>query len=323
MTTRFYVNDLSINGGFRNHAEFEAAFNSLLRTRARSPYLRQHLYCSNGLSGRKVYEDVSMVQALNNVEHDARQRFFQWLTRVGPFIEDDRQAEDNDLFWFEDVEVQDMGLGEAARRICAGGASATFSFDQGSEYNFCIASIPVTHGLLDEPIAEINVQNFWEFSTLSEFVAGLEPTVESWGSMIEYCRRRHGNLLIGENCFGILKKIPFSSGICEAVITRIGVLQKIMENRGDDGSFNDEANELVEKHFTGSSAWFSDESSSNKAKFQQEMTFPDPADYRRRITCFWHGKVRQREFRIHFEWPVKPTDELLKIVYIGPKISKD
>ena len=39
-------------------------------------------------------------------------------------------------------------------------------------------------------------------------------------------------------------------------------------------------------------------------RFQNEMTFVDPDDATRTVFAHWHGKIRHRHFRMHFEWPV-------------------
>jgi hypothetical protein len=51
------------------------------------------------------------------------------------------------------------------------------------------------------------------------------------------------------------------------------------------------------------------------------MTFPDPeggAD----IFAHFHGKISHRFFRLHFDWPVPSTATRLKVLYIGPKLTK-
>jgi hypothetical protein len=35
-----------------------------------------------------------------------------------------------------------------------------------------------------------------------------------------------------------------------------------------------------------------------------------------------HGKISHRYFRLHFEWPVPSGAEQIKVLYIGPKLTK-
>jgi hypothetical protein len=90
----------------------------------------------------------------------------------------------------------------------------------------------------------------------------------------------------------------------------------------EDGCLDDLGLDLLQKHFVGEKAWFSDESDENKARFKDEMTFPDPEDSSCSLRCYWHGKIKTPQYRIHFEWPVPPPFRRIKIAYIGPKIAK-
>jgi hypothetical protein len=72
----------------------------------------------------------------------------------------------------------------------------------------------------------------------------------------------------------------------------------------------------------GDRALFSGESPSNQAKFRQELTFQDPAAACRANFAHWHRKISYRFFRLHFEWPVPAEATQLKVVYLGPKLTK-
>ncbi|MFN0043644.1 MAG: hypothetical protein ACKVSF_10595, partial [Alphaproteobacteria bacterium] len=95
-----------------------------------------------------------------------------------------------------------------------------------------------------------------------------------------------------------------------------------MEDRHPTGAEGPNARELRQQHFVGDRARFSDESARNKVEFSAAMTFVDPDNANRRIFCPWHGKIQTPQFRIHFEWPVPVGQQLLKVLYIGPKITK-
>jgi predicted ATPase len=63
-------------------------------------------------------------------------------------------------------------------------------------------------------------------------------------------------------------------------------------------------------------------SPSNQREFAKELTFPDPASAGNIIFAHWHGKISHRYFRLHFEWPIPSGADVLKITYLGPKITK-
>ena len=96
------------------------------------------------------------------------------------------------------------------------------------------------------------------------------------------------------------------------------VLQALMEEMDQGGQLSATGQELRRKHFVGKTAWFSDESASNK-QTPDRYTFPDPAGTGR-LTCFWHGKIRADVFRMHFEWPPADPTGRLRVVYIGRKL---
>ncbi len=39
------------------------------------------------------------------------------------------------------------------------------------------------------------------------------------------------------------------------------------------------------------------------------------------LECFWHGKIKSPQYRIHFSYPIE-EDVPLYIAYIGPKLTK-
>ncbi|MDP9573969.1 UNVERIFIED_ORG: hypothetical protein J2W66_004472 [Agrobacterium larrymoorei] len=82
------------------------------------------------------------------------------------------------------------------------------------------------------------------------------------------------------------------------------------------------AQSIVKEHFHGDRAAFSGESKSNQQDFESEMTFTDPSDVKRTLFAHWHGKISHKFYRLHFEWPVPAKQTVLKVLYIGPKLTK-
>lgn len=89
-----------------------------------------------------------------------------------------------------------------------------------------------------------------------------------------------------------------------------------------DGTNSIETDRLIAAHFSGEKAWFTDESEGNKKKFASQMTFVDPLNSSMKIFCPFHGKIKTPQYRIHFPWPMAQDEGVLRIVYIGPKITK-
>lgn len=108
---------------------------------------------------------------------------------------------------------------------------------------------------------------------------------------------------------------PFSKGISDRVFTLLQVLQTLVEETDSDGKLSEKGNQLLQEHFTGKKAWFTDSSEDEKNRFKDKLTFQG-------CFCPWHGKIKIQQFRIHFEWPIPTGQRYLKIVYIGPKLTK-
>ncbi len=120
-----------------------------------------------------------------------------------------------------------------------------------------------------------------------------------------------------------LKRRPFHSAVCRRIFELLGVLREIVLETRDDSSLTPAGVALVQKHFVGDKAWFTDESDRNKARYRDDLTFADPENTGRSIFCPFHGKIKIEQFRIHFEWPRPLGQKQVKVVYIGPKITRD
>ena len=99
----------------------------------------------------------------------------------------------------------------------------------------------------------------------------------------------------------------------------LDVLHRIKTEMGEGRQLSADGMQLYSDRFEGASAWFTDESRSNK-EAPENFTFPNPSGAGK-LTCFWHGKVRSGAFRIYFEWPVVAPRERLRVAYIGPHVG--
>ncbi|MFM0335038.1 hypothetical protein [Paraburkholderia fungorum] len=81
-----------------------------------------------------------------------------------------------------------------------------------------------------------------------------------------------------------------------------------------------EYNRLYQDMFAHEDSPFSDESTTNKRKFRDELTFVCTKDGRTEF-CPFHTKFSYKTFRLHFTWPLQPGDTQLYVVYLGRKIT--
>lgn len=241
-------------------------------------------------------------------------------------FEDDRLFEPDDYFECFDTDVTEQGLGEAARRIKAGQDAGAFSFTGGA-VDFAQTPLLVAHGLREERLGQYQVPNLWSITDLETWARTATPVPTSWRTLIEFSRERYPRLFLSSSIYENVRlaREPFECSIASRVIELFGHLHAYMESRLADGSDSERSHNLIRDFFTnaaGAEPLFSGESATNQCYFQRELTFPDPEDPTQKVFAHWHGKVKHRFFRIHFVWPVPRDAKRLKIVYLGPKLTK-
>lgn len=314
----WHINDLSLSGQYADPITFKEAVTPLLKVRSRRPDLKDRIYCSRILYGRPITATHDLRQAvLATRDRTYIHLMLTWMTASGPFWDDDRAPNPDDYFHYQDKDVTDQGLGEACRRRLIKVQANAFSF-LSSQPAFEHTPISVKHGLPEEPLGAIDIDNWWDAETLED-VTLFRPS--NWREMLDYARNKMELLLFADDIYDQLKPSPFHEGISERILELLGVLQTISSEMKDDSSLTANGMEVLQRHFVGDKAWFSDESDPNKRRFENELTFRDPAGDGI-LFCPWHGKVKFGQFRIHFEWPRPLNQGVIKVVYIGPKITK-
>lgn len=319
---RFYLNEASMQGQFEDESDFRPLLEQLMAARARSPVLAG-IRTTPALADRPVTHDRNLRQVVQGWRGSPTAgALLAWVGRNGPFIDEDRLSEADDLFYCLSVEVTNGGLGEAARRDKAGEAAATVSFPGGAS-NFAQSPLSVVHGFEEEPLGHYSVENFWDMDAAIARVITEQAPATNWQEMVEAARERFPKLLLPNAIYedARLAREPFDAIIRDRFYALLGHLDAYMCGRDENGDEGPEAQEIIRAHFLGERALFSPESTTNKRDFVTEMTFPDPeggAD----IFAHFHGKISHRFFRLHFDWPVPAATHRLKVLYIGPKLTK-
>jgi hypothetical protein len=322
---RWYINEISLQGQFPDTAVFEALLRTMLATRARIDHLRANLRMTRNLSERPVTSAGTVRSVLQQSRNrDLRGAVLAWFDHTGPFIDDDRQEERDDYFEYAGVDVTDGGLGEAARRVKIKQGAATFSFTGGA-INFALSPLRVDHGLAEERFGEYFVDNCWTLEGLTDSALGAGPPITSWRILVDAARQKYPRLLIPDAVHQnpMLVREPFEAVIRDRALTLLGHLDTYMAGRGEGGAEDADARLIIQKFFTGERALFTGESPTNQQKFRSELTFSDPDRHDCAIFAHWHGKISHRFFRMHFEWPVPVYARKLKVLYLGPKLTKD
>ena len=315
---RAYVNELALAEACAAAEPDTIPLEALLAARYKHQALADALFCARGLPSTRVRPNLCLGDLGRELPPDGRRLFFQWTDKKGPFIDDDRQAIDQDLFLFGDDEVTDLGLGEAARRILSSFSAAAFSPVHSPTSRFAPDPLVVVHGLHEEPLANVPVPNYLEPAALAEVMQADRPEPKNWRDLLSEARQRFDRLCIGDHCDHILSRQPYRPPQARRILELLDVLQRLMEKMDEDGELSAEGGRLHSQFFVGKSAWFSDESESRKLS-PGTFTFPNPTGPGE-LTCFWHGKIRSGFFRLYFEWPVESPRERLRVVYIGPHL---
>ncbi|MBW2663222.1 MAG: hypothetical protein JRD93_14825 [Deltaproteobacteria bacterium] len=318
---QWHINDLSLNGQFADPLAFKAALEPLLQLRHRDPLLRSRLYCSRLLHTCQVTATANLRQTVVAT----RDKTFVglvlgWMAKYGPFWDDDRQPNVDDYFEYETHDVTDQGLGEAARRILVDIVANAFSF-QGSKLPFTTSPLLVQQGLAEAPIAIVNIDNHWEVEQL--VVAAQSSRIyRSWPDVHYEIKSRFDGLIIPDNVIEALLATPFSEQVTKRIFELLRVLNHLVTESDENGKLSPAGNALLAEHFVGKKAWFTNESQGNKVNFKKELTFFDPDDAAKEIFCSWHGKIKTPQIRIHIQWPRPAGQKEIKVVFIGPKITK-
>lgn len=317
---RLFLNELSVEKSELSISDIAEAVSDFLSERAKNCDVYRSVYISKYFSNKNV--DVkSFTEAVQCLGRDKRILFYEWMQR-GPFMEGvDSPLEDN-LFYYGEFDVTELGLGFAGRQNKCGLRAGTFSPFSHTNSEFCIPNIQVLQGFIEEPIEYFDIENVFELDDLRKFFELKIETIERWDDLEEYSKKNFENLLFEKSCFSPAQQTPFSNNLRDRVIEILSILNSMMEEMQHDGSLSVDGLKLKQKYFVGGNALFSDESDNNKVKFRRDMTFDDPEILGKKIICFWHGKIQTPQFRVHFLWPVEKPFETMKIVYIGPKISK-
>ncbi len=313
-------NELSVEGQFADVGAFRAAVGRIMAIRSRLRQSGRDLYCHRNVVSRRVTRDSTIPDALRGLDRNSRRALMSWLTRQGPFWEEEREHGADDYlacFEHEECVVTDTSVGEAAYGCFHGTERGLVSMAPSS---WCVSPVRIEwHG--EAGVRRVGVRNWWDVDVLEAELAEREPPLGSWEDMEAAARSRCPDLAFARDSFRPLRGRPFQPGVARKLLSRLIVLQEFTGSFDERGRRTPAGHRLNQKHFTGDRAWFSDSSATEKRDFRTELTFPNPARPGESLFCTWHGKVKSPQFRIHFSWPVRAAESLY-VVYVGPKLTK-
>ena len=316
----YFLNELSLENAFESQNHFEECLKPFIEFLKNNETIKSELLLSNKIRGLLIYGKESFYQCLCGIsDRDYKVFAFSWLDK-SQYWESERSVVEDDYFEYKSKCVTDFSLGEAARKYTLGEDACIVSSDCKEE--FCCDSIDIVHGFEGNIINELSIGNIHNLEVLSTHFSGNIPEPRKWPEFIEQIRDRYGNLIFHDNIIDALEKQPLDDKVIKGSGRLLGTLDKLVEETNEDNSFSPRGQEIYNKHFVGEKAWFTAESETNKNDFKEKLTFTDPSDSSKSLFCHFHGKIKTPQYRIHFEWERPPGQRKIKVVYIGPKITK-
>lgn len=318
-----FVNDLSIHGQFQSTADFHAAFARLTAMRAVAQSFGRELYCNQALLAAEPAPGKTLQQALQGLDKDKLRSAMRWLTKGGPFWDENRRHGSGEWLECSSKVVTDSAIGEAAYRALHGVQCGLVSVTP-SDWGFSpvVVSWRREEEGVNDPSAAL--ENWWDAADLENGLLVAEPPINSWDDLRNALTgERFANLVFADNCFKPIVKHPFAKSSAARIHFLLDILDRFASAFDEAGERTHEGHWIYRNFFTGENAWFSDssESEKNDRVFRQKLTFPDPDHPGETLFCPWHGKARHMTLRLHYHWSGK-AGEPVYIVYIGPKLTR-
>lgn len=320
----FLVNDLSLDGQYPDAQTFQEAIGRLMNMKETARRFGREIFCNRNVAFAKVTSVLSFPQIIQKFDRNKRHSIMQWLTRTGPFWEDERMHGSDDYLMCLNEIVTDSAVGEAAW-CCLNGIERHLVSFSPSRWEMSPVSVDLFG---DEELKQrVAVDNFWDTSTFEAFLETKPSQIDSWDQLRKMAVPRFSRLLFADNAFNPLEGHPFVPGAAQRLIFLLHTLDRFKSCHDEQGKRTAEGHEIYNNFFTGKKggggrgALFSDSSESEKIEFKEKMTFDHPEFPGKNLFCPWHGKTQTPQLRIHFSWPIK-AGESLYILHVGPKITK-
>ncbi|MGD9127407.1 MAG: hypothetical protein PVH19_08510 [Planctomycetia bacterium] len=316
------MNDCSIHGQFYAVGDFFEAVEKLMTIRRKINQSGLELFCHRNTALAQVTANLNMPQAIQSMPRDKQLAWMSWLTKTGPYWEDNRlHPQDEWLETGNEQIVTDTAIGEAAFCKLQGLERELVSVNPSNwTHNPILVTWKIIEG--EKPKStNIEIRNYWTLGDISQKLESLPSNFDSWKSLETHVRRAFDVLVFSDDAFEPLKGHPYSPGAASRINKLLSVLNELRKSYDSNGTRTSEGNRIYTEHFTGEKSWFSNSSESEIHSFRDNLTFRHPEQTDQTILCSWHGKVKTPQIRIHFSWPISATTNLY-IVYIGPKITK-
>jgi len=311
-------NELSLHGQVPDH-QAKAILQMVLDLRNTADQQGVVLHVRRELLARPLCGEATLQTVLFRLgaQDNLRRLLLRWLTKDGPFLDDDRAH--GPEVWFEcgDEVVTDWTLAEIAHRSAYTPTAAASLRPSSMDNDPLIVTRVEDLGRR----VEVRVRNHAAVVALRAWIASCEAPMRAWAELRIRAMSACRSLVFADDAFEPLADQPFHPGVADRLLERLRVLEALRCSFSPDGALSPAGHALRQNHFVGDKAWFSDSSDSEKQDFERALTFPHPARAGASLFCPWHGKVKTPQMRIHYSEPVT-ADAPVYVVYVGPKITK-
>ncbi|MEH8021516.1 hypothetical protein [Rheinheimera metallidurans] len=312
------ANELSFDGNFESFESYLKSLTRLMQMRAESKKHGFDVHCTKTILNTKITKDINFRQSVQKLNQAQRSALLQWITRSGPFWDENKSHSSEEYFELETGDiVTDTCLAEAALQNLDSKPSTVISL---SQPNWSSATIPIVWHK-DTGNVRVEITNQTRLDVLSEMLVQQPKPITSWKQLETRCKDRCSSLTFAEKAFSGLNGVPFILGASSRILELLLVLDKMKCSFNEQGERSEEGHRIYQEHFTGDKGWFSDSSDTEKKEFKDALTFKHPEIENETLFCTWHGKVKTPQIRIHHSWPIS-LEAPLYVMYIGPKITK-
>ncbi|WP_010426457.1 hypothetical protein [Enterobacter mori] len=308
-------NEKSLNDDIQSKEQLFEQIKHVMRARQ---YLLQkalNIYCKRDFINYRLSNDETIFKYVMGFEKTEKIDVLTWLSKAGPFWDDEQLHSLEDLYVHDKEEVTGTALAEAAAQLFCDEECEIFSL---KNEKYLESSIKITW-IDNNKHNDFLINNHTTMISLEEKIKQSNKSIESWKRLEELARSEFQNLSFIHECFIPLYKLPFHKAASKSIMEKLNVLNQIKDCFDSSGKFTALGHEIYKNHFTGDKAWFSDSSDGEKIDFANEMTFELIKSDKR--LCAWHGKIKTPQLRIHFSFPIEKETPLY-IAYIGEKITK-
>lgn len=313
-----FFNECSLHGQFSDIQALVAALDTLMMMRQVARKYNRELCCHRSCQQAAVTHQLSLPQAIQQIDKNKARVLMGWFSKTGPYWEDYREHPDSEFFECNGEVVTDTAIGECAYMLFSYKDAQLTSV---SPSNWSDSPIVVTWHKNDKNIVSKPIINHASFETLEVMLKKADRPLQSWDELALRSKQRFENLHFTDETFKPLKGTPFVLAAAKSLFDLLEVLSLFKTEHKLGSDRTQEGHELYQTYFHGQQAWFTDSSDSEKLDFKKEMTFIHPKDSSQKIFAPFHGKVQTPQMRIHFTWPINADDKVY-ILYIGEKITK-